>query len=77
MAQAWQVFDDAVPERRLTHSADPVLARHVANLTLRSDRSGVRPDLDVAEGQPIAAALAAMIALERVVALGAEPDPSP
>lgn len=41
---------------------DPVLARHAANLSLISSPSGLRPDLDVAEGVPIAAALACMLA---------------
>jgi hypothetical protein len=36
----------------------------LGNLGLISGPSGLRPDLDVAEGQPIAAALAAMIALD-------------
>ena len=55
LALQWQGFFDATVERRLTHAPDPVLARHVANLSLISGPSGLRPDLDVAEGQPIAA----------------------
>ena len=43
LGKSWQVFADAVLEHRLTQSGDPALARHVGNLTLRSDRSGVRP----------------------------------
>jgi hypothetical protein len=64
LALAWQTFFDAITERRLTHDPDPVLARHAANLSLISGPSGLRPDLDVAEGSPIAAALAAMLAYD-------------
>ena len=35
---------------------------HVATLPLVSGPSGPRPDLDVAEGHPVAAALACMVA---------------
>lgn len=40
---------DAIVERRLTHSPDPVLARDASNLALISGPSRLRPDLDVAE----------------------------
>jgi phage terminase large subunit-like protein len=66
LALQWQAFFDATVERRLTHAPDPLLARHVANLSLISGPSGLRPDLDVPEGQPIAAALGAMIAFDGV-----------
>ncbi|HYZ13763.1 MAG TPA: terminase large subunit [Actinomycetota bacterium] len=66
LASEWQVFFDAVTEKRVTHDGDPVLARHVGNLSLISGPSGPRPDLDVAEGQPVAAALAAIIAFDTV-----------
>jgi hypothetical protein len=46
---------------------DPVLAPYAANLNLISGPSGLLPDLDVAEGGPIAAALGAMIAFDGVV----------
>jgi phage terminase large subunit-like protein len=69
LALQWQTFFDATLERRLTHAPDPVLARHVANLSLISGPSGLRPDLDVAQGQPIAAALGAMIAFDGVTRL--------
>jgi hypothetical protein len=52
-----------------------VLARHVVNLGLISGPSGLRPDLVVADGQPIAAALAAMIAYEGFARI--EPDTGP
>jgi phage terminase large subunit-like protein len=66
LALQWQQFYDAILERRLTHDPDPVLARHVGNLGLVPGPSGLRPDLDVAEGAPLAAALAAMIAFDGV-----------
>jgi phage terminase large subunit-like protein len=66
LALAWQTFYDAIVERRVTHDPDPVLARHAANLSLISGPSGLRPDLDVAEGSPIAAALGAMLAYDGV-----------
>jgi phage terminase large subunit-like protein len=66
LALAWQTFYDAIAERRVTHDPDPVLARHSANLSLISGPSGLRPDLDVAEGSPIAAALGAMLAFDGV-----------
>jgi phage terminase large subunit-like protein len=66
LALQWQAFFDAIREGRLTHDPDPVIARHVANLSLISGPSGPRPDLDVAEGHPVAAALAAMLAFDGV-----------
>ncbi len=63
----WQAFYDAITERRLTHEDDPILARHAGNLGLISGPSGLRPDLDVSEGAPIAAALAAMTAYDGVI----------
>jgi hypothetical protein len=66
LALQWQSFFDATIELGLTHAPDPVLARHVANLSLISGPSGLRPDLDVSQGQPIAAALGAMIAYDGV-----------
>jgi hypothetical protein len=69
LAAQWQQFFDAIVERRLTLD-DPVLARHAGNLALISGPSGPRPDLDVAEGHPVAAALAAMIAFDGVARAG-------
>ena len=43
-----------------------MLARHAGNLALISGPSGLRPDLDVAEGHPVAAALACMVAYDGV-----------
>jgi hypothetical protein len=65
-AAQWQQFFDAIVERRVTHDPDQVLARHAVNLSLISGPSGLRPDLDVAEGSPIAAALGAMLAYDGV-----------
>jgi hypothetical protein len=74
LAAQWQQFYDAIVEKRLTHSPDPVLARHADNLALISGPSGLRPDLDVAEGAPIAGALACMVAYDGVrIGPGAEP----
>jgi hypothetical protein len=75
LALQWQTFFDATLERRLTHAPDPVMARHVANLSLISGPSGLRPDLDVVQSQPIAAALGAMIAFDGVTRL--EPRMTP
>jgi hypothetical protein len=66
----WQQFFDAIIEWRLTHDPDPVLARHIGNLGLISGLSGLRPDLDIVEGQPIAAALGAMLAYDGVTRIG-------
>jgi hypothetical protein len=75
LALQWQQFFDAVLERRLTHDPDPTLARHAGNLSLIAGPSGVRPDLDVAEGQPVAAALAAMIAFDGVARVEPASEP--
>jgi hypothetical protein len=62
-------------ERRITHDGDPRVARHLANLTLRSDRSGLRPDLDLTQaGSPISAELGAMWAAGRVIEKRVEPE---
>jgi len=62
LALQWSQFYDSVLEKRLAHD----VARHVANLGLIEGPSGPRPGLDVGEGSPIAAALAAMIAFDGV-----------
>jgi len=43
MVKAWKLFYDAVLDGGFTHSGDPVLARHVANMTLKIDGRGARP----------------------------------
>jgi phage terminase large subunit-like protein len=74
LGKTWQAFSDAVLELRLTQSGDPALARHAGNLTLRSDRSGVRPELELASpGAFVNGAVAAMIAHERAIELGSVP----
>jgi phage terminase large subunit-like protein len=75
LALAWQTFYDAIIERRVTHDPDPMLARHAANLSLVSGPSGLRPDLDVAEGSPIAAVLGAMLAYDGVARTEPAPEP--
>jgi phage terminase large subunit-like protein len=75
LALEWRTFFDAIMERRVTHDPDPVLARHAGNLALISGPSGLRPDLDVQEGQPVAAALGAMIAFDGVVRIGPGAEP--
>ena len=67
LALQWQQFYDAVLEKRLSHDGERTLARHVSNLSLISGPSGPRPHLDVAEGQPIAAALGVMVAYDGAV----------
>jgi phage terminase large subunit-like protein len=74
LALQWSQFFDATIERRLTHAPDPTLARHVGNLSLISGPAGLRPDLDVPDGQPIAAALGAMIAYDGVTRVEPEED---
>jgi phage terminase large subunit-like protein len=63
---AWQSFFDAVIEHRVTHDDDPVVARHVANLSLIASPHGLRPDLS--EAANVNAAVAAMVAYERATA---------
>jgi len=75
LALQWQAFFDAITEQRLTHDPDPTLARHAANVSLIAGPSGLRPDLDVAEGSPVAAALASMIAYDGVMRV--EPGEEP
>ena len=52
-----------------------MLARHAGNLALISGPSGLRPDLDVADGAPIAGALACMIAYDGVARIGPITEP--
>jgi hypothetical protein len=75
LALQWQTFFDAALERRLTHAPDPTLARHVANLSLISCPSGLRPDLDVARGQPMGAAIGAMVTFDGVTRLESRVEP--
>jgi len=43
MVPAWAKFYDAVIGGGMTHDGDPRLVRHVANMTLKTDRLGPRP----------------------------------
>ncbi len=43
MVKAWKLFYDLVLDGGFTHSGDPVLSRHVANMTLKIDGRGARP----------------------------------
>jgi phage terminase large subunit-like protein len=75
LALQWSQFYDAILERRLTHDGDRTVARHVSNLGLIPGPSGPRPDLDVGEGAPIAAALATMTAYDGVTRIEHGPPP--
>jgi hypothetical protein len=54
------------PRTKVKVSPEVALARHAASLSLISGPIGLRPDLDVADGAPVAAALGAMIAFDGV-----------
>jgi phage terminase large subunit-like protein len=72
--KAWQRFNDGVMEHKLTHDGDLTLARHVANLVLKSDRFGVRATRDrTAPRSFIDAAMAAQFAYSHVVDITTEP----
>jgi len=43
MVKAWKLFYDLVLDAGFTHSGDPRLARHIANMTLKIDSRGARP----------------------------------
>jgi phage terminase large subunit-like protein len=75
LAAQWQAFYDAIVEHRATHDPDPVLSRHMSKLGLISGPSGLRPDLDVQEGAPIAGALACMVAYDAVTRIGPGSEP--
>jgi terminase small subunit-like protein len=64
MVPACDRFRSAVIEGRLTHDADPALARHIANCVVRESSSGTvitRPD----PTRKIDAAVAAVVASDR------------
>ena len=70
MVKTWQRFSDAVHEKHLTHDGDPRLARHVANLILKTDRIGTRPTRDRNSPRSyIDAAVAAVIAHEQATVI--------
>jgi phage terminase large subunit-like protein len=43
MVPAWKTFYDLVVDGGLTHDGDPVLARHVENMVVKTDQRGARP----------------------------------
>lgn len=63
---AWQKFYDAVMERRFTHDGDVRLARHTANMVLKTDQRGTRPTKEHgASGRKIDLAVCSIIAYDR------------
>jgi phage terminase large subunit-like protein len=73
--KCWQRFADAVLEGRLTHDGDLRLARHVANLILKSDRFGTRPTRDRTSPRSyIDAAMAAIWAYNQTLDQPPEPE---
>lgn len=62
----WKEFYSAVMEKRLSHDADPGLARHVANAVLKVDHRGARPTKEYgSSGRKIDRLIAGMIAFDR------------
>ncbi len=61
---ACREFHTAVVEQRLTHDADPSLARHVANAKVKEDQAGTRI-VKRNRGQKIDLAVASVIAYDR------------
>jgi phage terminase large subunit-like protein len=64
MNLATQRFYEAVTTKQLTHSANPALARHVANATLKRDQYGSRLSKS-SQARKIDLAVASVMALER------------
>jgi phage terminase large subunit-like protein len=66
MIPACAKFYDAVVNQRLTHDGDPLLARHISNAVVKTDRLGPRI-VKEHRGSPrkIDAAVASIIALDR------------
>ena len=77
MIPATQRFYEAVMERRLTHSGDPALARHVGNARTRVARGGglqlTKGSFGHSSPRKIDAAVAAVMGYERAALL--EPEP--
>lgn len=66
---ATQMFYEAVMDERLSHSADPALARHIANAVLKVDARGARITKEYrSSSRHIDLAVAAVIAFHRAVA---------
>jgi len=68
MVPATQAFYDAVMDKKLSHSGDPALARHIRNAVLKSDRHGARVTKDFKRPKShIDLAIASVIGLSRAV----------
>lgn len=66
MVRATTIFADYVHDGRLTHDGDPDLARHLANVRIKTDAKGPRV-VKGATNAHIDLAIAAIIALDRAV----------
>lgn len=64
MTPATSAFYDAVTTKRLRHSGDPRLSRHIANAAIKTDRHGTRLTKDKG-GRKIDLAVAAVFGLAR------------
>jgi len=72
--KAWTRFSDGVMQKEISHDGDLLLARHVGNLVLRSDRFGVRATRDRSSPRSfIDAAMASQFAYSHVVELNTVP----
>lgn len=76
MIAATQRFYEQVMSKDLTHSGDPVLARHIANAVIKRDSRGARLVKDSKNSsRHIDAAIAAVMARDRAAVLGPIPTP--
>jgi phage terminase large subunit-like protein len=75
MIPACAKFYDAVVQEKLTHDGDPLLARHISNAVIKTDRLGPRI-VKEHRGSPrkIDAAVASIIAFDRATASRTEVD---
>lgn len=78
ISPAWLNFRDAIMEQRLSHDGDLRLARHIANMTIKSDRLGRRPVRDRNSPRSfIDAGIAAIMAHDRAGAPDTRPTKRP
>lgn len=78
MVPACAKFYDAVTSQGLTHSRDPVLARHLTNAVIKNDRLGPRIVKEhKASPRKIDAAVAAVMAFDRVTSARQAEAPVP
>lgn len=76
MGPATQRFYELVMDRKLRHSGDPRLARHIANAQLKTDSRGSRLQKDARNSpRKIDLAVAAVMAVERAAFWLGEPGP--